>query len=71
MSCVTFDKSSKAFADIGVMQQQIQSDLLQYRVRLENKESTAIVDTGAQISLISKDEAKRLNISWQTNGRKS
>ena len=61
------EKSVDPFIRINNLMKGVGSELLQYSVILNGKETLALVDTGAQLSLIAKTEAERLGIQWKSS----
>ena len=63
-------RTDALFKDVGVMQHRISEELLEYEAIIQGKTSVAIVDTGAQLSLLSKNEAERLGVSWNDQNKR-
>ena len=57
---------SSLLATINHWTQQVSTELLKYRVRINEKWTQVLIDTGAQLSLIAKTEAVRLGVTWKS-----
>ena len=51
-----------------MMKEQLGGELLQYDINVEGKRITAMVDTGAQLSLLLREVAERLGVEWDKGG---
>ena len=65
VACVGTESESDKdlLQDVSEMSQH-QNDILEYRVKVNGLDTLVMVDTGAQLSLISQAEAERLGVKW-------
>ena len=66
VSIINGHTETDLFHHIDNLLHETAGELLRYRINVNNKESVVMVDTGAQLSLVSKEEAIRLGLEWNS-----
>ena len=72
IACITTTTTSvdeSEYGNLFKLIEQTGEERLQYRVEINGKDSLVLVDTGAQLSLLAKEEAERLGVTW--DGKKA